>query len=141
MNDVETRRRLEAFIWPDQIPRMERLRAAIAVALREAPGVDRDDAATWLPSRLASRPAGACTVIVHTVVWQYLGTDTRAAIDASIDAEAARATADTPLARLSFEPDGDDPEYRLTLAIWPGAATHELAVAHPHGTWIEWRGV
>jgi hypothetical protein len=140
LTDIETCRRLEAFIWPDHLSRMERLRAAVVLALRETPRVDREDAATWLSARLASRPVGTCTVIVHTIVWQYLGTDAQTAVNAAIDDAAARATAETPLARLWFEPDEDCREYRLMLAIWPGMESRKLAIAHPHGTRIEWRG-
>lgn len=140
LTDLKERRRLEAFIWPDQVSRLERLRATIAVALRNAPRVDKEDAVEWLPSQLATRPAGVCTVIVHTVFWQYLVSATQNALEQTIGEAAAGATADTPLARLWFEPDADYKNFHLMLAIWPGGEERELAVAHPHGTWIQWHG-
>jgi hypothetical protein len=140
LTDIKARKRLEAFVWPDQVQRLERLRATIEVALRNPPQIDNEDAATWLPSKLASRPAGACTVIVHTVFWQYLGQDAQTAVNQAIDEAAAEATGNTPLARLWFEPDADYKDFHLMLAIWPGGEARELAIAHPHGTWIEWHG-
>lgn len=141
LTDINARRRLEAFIWPDQTQRLQRLRSAIAVALRSPPQIDNEDAATWLPRQLASRPTGACTVIVHTVFWQYLDSDAQTAVTQAIDEAAAGATADTPLARLWVEPDANYKNFHLNLAIWPGTEARELAIAHPHGTWIEWHGV
>jgi hypothetical protein len=27
---------------------------------------------------------------------------------------------------------------QLTLTLWPGGETRTLAVAHPHGRWVQW---
>ena len=140
LTDIRARKRLEAFVWPDHVQRLKRLRAMIEVALRNPPHIDKEDAASGLPSKLASRPAGACTVIVHTVFWQYLGQHGQTAVNQAIDEAAAEATADTLLARLWLEPDADYKDFHLMLAKWPGGEVRELATAHPHGTWIEWHG-
>jgi hypothetical protein len=130
--------RLISYVWPEQKARLARVEAAIALAMRERPKLEKADAGDWLERQLANQVAGATTVIAHTIVWQYIAKDTRNRIDAMIRAAGARATKAAPLAWLSLEQYALDqlPELRLTL--WPGGTTQKLATAHPHGAWIEW---
>ncbi len=132
--------RLIAYVWPEQTERMARLQAAITLAQREKPVVDKMDAAEWLEQRLAEPTAGVATVVVHTIVWQYLAKETRARIRALLDEAGTAASATAPLAWLSLEQYAPDQLPELRLTMWPGGQTQTIARAHPHGTWIEWLG-
>jgi hypothetical protein len=130
--------RLMAYVWPEQTERLTRLQAAIALAQREKPALDKADAGDWLDKHLAKPAPGVATVVAHTIVSQYFTKETRARVRQILDDAGARATKDAPLAWLSMEQYAMDqlPELRLTL--WPGGETRTIARAHPHGAWIEW---
>lgn len=130
--------RLRAYVWPDQAARAARLQGAIALAQQGLPPVDAGDAAEWVAQRLAEPATGVATVLVHSVVWQYLPSATQSAIESTLAQAGARATPSAPLAwlRMEFYDSGAPAELRLTL--WPGGAERVLARAHPHGEWAEW---
>lgn len=130
--------RLRSYVWPDQAARAARLQGAIAIAQRERPEVNAGDAADWVERELATPQPGVATVLVHSVVWQYLPPATRTRIQTALDAAAQRARSDAPLAwlRMEFYASGGPAELRLT--IWPGGVEKTLATAHPHGEWVEW---
>lgn len=130
--------RLRSYVWPDQAARAARLQGAITLAQRESPVVEGGDAAAWVERELAAPQSGVATVLMHSVVWQYLPPATRTRIEAAIAAAAQRAIADAPLAwlRMEFYASGAPAELRLT--IWPGGDEKTLATAHPHGEWVEW---
>lgn len=108
------RRRLQAFIWPHDRERHERLAAAMELAEAKTPVVDAADAPDWLESRL-SEP---CDDDVLTVVWssitlQYLDQARQARIAALI----ARGRDQQPLVQVALESTGLHyvTEPRLTL--------------------------
>ncbi len=137
--DPDARRRLIAYIWPDQPERIALTEAALAVAV--AP-VDRADAVDWLAARLAVRP-GTLHLVYHTVAWQYFPPETCARGTALLAAAGRSATPDAPLARLSVEADGQDPGAAIALHLWDGSTPEGLAVPlgrmDYHGRWIDWR--
>jgi hypothetical protein len=130
--------RLIAYVWPEQKARLARIEAAIALAQREKPPLEKADAGDWLERQLAARVPNAATVVAHTIVWQYIAKETRDRIERLLKVTGERATAAAPLAWLSLEQYAPDqfPEVRLTL--WPGGETKKIATAHPHGAWVEW---
>jgi hypothetical protein len=130
--------RLTSYVWPEQRDRLERLRAAIALARQVGLHVDRADALPWVSAALAPTRKGQATVLYHSVMWQYMPPATRDALREVIADAGARATPDAPLAWLRFEPPNADAHMELTLTLWPGGTPRVLAKAHPHGRWIEW---
>jgi hypothetical protein len=132
----EGRLRLRSFIWPDQLDRLARLDAALEVAAQHPPVVDRADAVTWVRSQLAERVTGVTTVVVHSIVLQYLSPSDRTAFLRELDDAGRRATHDAPLAWLRLEPGGDQAELRLTT--WPGGDVHLLAKSSYHGPPVVW---
>jgi hypothetical protein len=104
------------------------------------------DAAEWI-EREFGRPAstGLCRMLLHTIVWQYLPDETQSRIEAVLAREAGAATADSPLARLSMEPDALSPDAdmgaALTLTIWPGGESLALGRGDFHGRWARWAEV
>jgi hypothetical protein len=127
---------LTSYVWPDQLGRLARLRAACAVAERVDATVARASAATWIEDQLARPAAGAATVVFHSIVMQYLSEDERARFEAALHGAGKQAPADRPLAWLRMEPAGDRTELRLTL--WPGGEERLLARAGYHGDPVEW---
>lgn len=142
LTDPAAALRVKAYVWPDAPERLARMDAAIALAAERAPDLVAADAADWVAKRLA-RPqaAGVTRVIQHSIVWQYLGDDRRAAITAMIETAGARATPDRPLAWQMLETNRATFLHELTVRHWPGDGTpHVLAHAHAHGAWVEWLG-
>ena len=140
IRDAAQRDRLRAYVWPDQLERLARLDAALALARAADIRVAAADAADWLEARLAESAAGSATVIYHSVVWQYLPAETQRRITARLAAAGATATKDRPLAHLALEYSGPDYALRLTLWLGGGGKTDTLlATTHAHGAWLNWR--
>ena len=130
--------RLASYVWADQRERLERLRAAITLALALRVPVERADALAWVERELGVVRPGQATVLYHSIVWQYLPPDTRNTLRSRIVAAGARATHTAPLAWLAFEvPDAQSPP-QLTLTLWPGGEPRVLADAHAHGLFATW---
>lgn len=142
LSDPAAALRVKAYVWPDAPERLVRMDAAIQLAAQRAPDLVAADAADWTRLRLA-RPqaAGVTRVIQHSIVWQYLGDERRAAITAMIEAAGAAATAERPLAWQMLETNRATFLHELTVRHWPGdGAPHVLGNAHAHGAWVEWLG-
>jgi hypothetical protein len=131
--------RLLSYVWPDQTERLQRLRAAIRLAQHRGLRVTTADALPWVQRALATARPGRATVVYHSVMWQYMPQATRDALRHAIEGAGARATEQAPLAWLAFEPPNADAQMQLTLTLWPGGQPRVLALAHPHGRWVEWR--
>ncbi len=142
--DADDRLRLRACLWPDQPVRRRRLDGALAVAGDLPVTVDRADAAEWVGARLGEPRPGVATVLVHSIVAQYLSAPTRAALDRSLAEAGARATPEAPLAWLRMEPASvEDADVRLTR--WPapgGGRPEDVVLAHSgfHGPPVRWHG-
>ena len=132
--------RLMSYVWPDQHERLERMRAAIALAQRLQVRVESADALTWAHDVLATQRTGCATVLYHSVMWQYLPEPTRNGLRGLIEATGSHATRQAPLAWLAFESPAADARMQLTLTLWPGGERRVLAEAHPHGKWVRWIG-
>jgi hypothetical protein len=122
----EGRLTLASYVWPDQVERHERLRAALEIARDVV--VERAGAAEWTEARLAEPAEGVATVVFHSIVMQYLP-------DAERDRfEEAIATAPGTVAWLRMEPADEMAEVRLSLA----GEDRLLARAGYHGDPVEW---
>jgi len=138
LNDPVQRRRLKAYVWPDQDDRLQRLEAAIAEALAANVTVEAADAVDWTRREAHARP-GLATVVFHSVFIGYMPAANQTALAASLAEAGASATGNAPLAWLRMEPGADNPAtMELRLTLWPGGGDRLLATAHPHGAWIAW---
>ncbi len=135
---VDGRLALRSYIWPDQVTRLDRLDAALEVAGTLPAPVDRADAATWLEQRLATPTTGLTTVVVHSIMFQYLSAEGRRGLLHTLEAAGQRSTPDAPLVWLRMEPGGEYAEIRLTT--WPGGGARLLATSSYHGPPIRWIG-
>jgi hypothetical protein len=122
---------LRTYVWPDQVERVERMEAALAIAAETPVELDREPAAAWARRMLAEPAPGQATVIYHSIVSQYLTDGERAALFAAIREAGERATHDAPLAWLRMEPADD--RASLDLTLWPGGEDRHLARVGYHG--------
>ncbi|HTX11557.1 MAG TPA: DUF2332 domain-containing protein [Solirubrobacteraceae bacterium] len=123
---------LLAYIWPDELHRIERLRAALAVAARDPVPVVARAGSEWLRDVLADGSDGELVVVWHSVMRQYVEADEWAAIE--------RALGEHPgVVRLSMEP-AYDRQLRMQLTVHDpaGAPETRLAVCDDHGLPIRW---
>lgn len=140
LNDPAQLLRLKAYVWPEHRVRFERLTLAAAAARAKAPDLVQADAAQFAADALA-RPqaAGTTRVLMHSIVWQYLGPERQAAITQAMAAAGALATPERPLAWIALETNRTAFRHELIVRHWPGDGEPlMLGHAHPHGAWIEW---
>lgn len=127
---------LRSYVWPDQVARHEKLRAALAIARRVPARLDKAHAAEWLALQLAGSTPGAVTVVFHSLVIPYLPVDERERVCELLREAGHRATEDAPLAWLRMEAGGEQAEVRLTL--WLGGAERLIAATSYHGPPVRW---
>lgn len=136
----EDRERLISFLWPDQLDRIARTRAALEIAAKSDIRVVKADALDWLEQRTATASDEVAHVIYSTIAWQYLPEAARARGEEIIAAAGARASDTAPLAWARMEVDGNSPGAGLTLTLWPGGEQHLVGRADFHGRWVDWFG-
>ena len=138
----EGRLALTAYVWPDDLPRFERLRAALEVAARIPAVIERADAVDWVRA-LVPTP-GRLTVVWHSVVALYLPRERRADLAEAVGALGAASGARSPVGWLRMEPEGRGETFPIRLTLWPGGGPggHEvvLGAARPHGIPVDWAG-
>jgi hypothetical protein len=138
----DDRRRLIAYLWPDQTDRLKRLEAALDIAARHPAEIVEDDAGKFLASCLARKAHdGVARVVFHTIVLQYASQETRASIKQTLAAAGARATEKAPLARFSMEHEKPDEPATVRLTLWPGGEERVIGTCDSHGGWVEWREI
>ncbi|MBC7987891.1 MAG: DUF2332 domain-containing protein, partial [Sphingomonadaceae bacterium] len=135
--------RLSAYIWHEHEVRFGRFERAITMVRERPPALERGDAADWIEARLAEpQREGVTRLLVHSIVWQYLGEARQARIVAAMEEAGAQATAECPLAWLALEANRVDFKHELVARYWPGGGEPVmLGRSHAHGAWLEWRGV
>jgi hypothetical protein len=117
----EGRLALASSVWGDQAGRLARLDGAIELARRIQVTTVQADAVEWVESNLATTP-GTVTVLVQSVLREYLGHEANARLDAAVAAVGAGATTDAPLGWIQLEPTSVKRRHGLTVATWPGGA-------------------
>ncbi len=130
----EGSRLLQAFVWPDQPGRLDRLRRAIDVVRHDPPELQRGDYVELLPELLQDRHAGAQLVIFQSASTQYLDAAALERLHVAMEV----AGGDEPLVFISTGRGPDDRGYGLELQRYPGGRPTRLAVIDFHGEWLEW---
>jgi hypothetical protein len=114
---------LAAYVWPDQRARLDRLRGALEVAARVPAEVRRQSAAD-LVAGVQGRP-GHCTVLWHSVMWQYVDPAEQAVVGEHVARLARQARVDAPFVHLWLEPERRTPdadhEFLVRAEQWPPA--------------------
>lgn len=143
IRDLAQRRRLRAYIWADQHERFVRFDDAADLAARSSARVDQADAADWLRAQLATREPGVGTIVYHSVFLQYPPPHTRDAIEARILEAGAKASTQSPLAWVRYEPEtllgvsSDSVRFVLDVTQWPGGERRVLAHTDGHAQCVE----
>jgi hypothetical protein len=137
LSNPDDRDWLRALMWPDQIARAQRLDKAIALFEKSQPEIRAGDALALLPEAMADAPPHATICVYHTIAVYQFSTAMKQALDDILTAAGLR----RPVMRLSFEMEALH-ECVLRLIRYRGGTKDErmLAICHPHGTWLEWRG-
>lgn len=138
LDPLADRLRLLAYLWADQPDRIARTRAALELAAKVKPQVDRGDAADWLEARLKTPVAGAIHLIFHTVAWQYFAPASQARAHAALMSAGRQTRPSAPIAHLAMEADADMRGATVTLRLWPGGEVIPLGRADFHGRWVDW---
>lgn len=129
------RSRVSSSIWADMTDRFDRLGAALRTAQVVGATVDRAAAGDWVGEQLRTQAPGACTVVMHSVVWEYLPSSERVAIETALVAAGARARPDAPIAHVTLEPVSELRHHGVTVRVWPHAPEPRvLATCGAHGT-------
>jgi hypothetical protein len=154
LDDIDRVRWLEACLWPDQQPRVERFRAAVDVMRPDPPRIVTGDFVDALPRVIAGLVPDTHLVVFDGWALTYVERERRPLV---ADALAAAASRGRPVSWVSAEPprcvpeieapprvDADEettPDTVLGIRRWrdgnelPPAA---LGWAHPHGAWLTW---
>ena len=129
-----------SYVWPDQEARLKRLRGAIEVARGVPARLERKTAADAVAGLTLTD--GALTVLWHSITWQYLSAEQRAAVSAYVDALGESASLRSPFAHLTMEPARDGPGTPIKFLVrarrWPGGDLEVLGECHPHGPPVNW---
>lgn len=134
----ETQKRLQSYLWPDQLERMVRLKGALSIAHVLGIKVVQQSAELFVKEVLKNRKPGAVLVIAHTIMWYYMSMKMQEEIEKAIVRAGTLASSDAPVAWLRLEPDTPVESPLLRLTLWPGGETRTLALAHPHGASVKW---
>lgn len=148
VRDDEDRLWLRSCVWADHSDRLALLDAALAVAAAHPPAVDASDAAPWLGDRLAEPRPGWVTVVVQTIVQQYLSEQQADDVAAVVERAGRAAPAEAPVAWLRMEPPADPDRMpvhakglaELRVRLWPGGQDRLLAYTGYHGTPVQLLG-
>jgi hypothetical protein len=138
--DPDDRLSLLSYIWPDEMPRIARMRGALEIAARFAPAVEQSPAGEWLGRALGDRRPGELAVIWHSVFRQYVAPEEWEEIESAIR-RAGSSEPGCPTVWLSMEP-GHDHLRRMKLTVLEAgdAEPRVLAECGDHGPPVRWLG-
>jgi len=132
------RLKLLAYVWADQVERLDRLRGACQLAA-EIPAEMRTEPASETISRITLEP-GTWTVLWHSIMRQYLSQEQKDAIDSGLEALGGQASGSARFAHVSLELVRGTTDTPLELVTWPGRVSRRLGTAPPHGLPVTWSG-
>lgn len=135
----DDRARLISYVWADQLHRVQRVEAALALAAAKQRTVDSSEAAAWLEQKLPTpQMPGVARVLFHTIVWDYVPAASKARIDTLVARIGAAATRERPFARLTVESDEIRGNARIDLTVWPEGRSITLGRGDFHGRSADW---
>jgi hypothetical protein len=132
-NDLDVRW-LETLIWPGDDQRLERLRAAVAIARQDPPHLVTGDLVEQLPALAASAPPDATVVVLHTAVFTYVPRPARAAFVELVSTVGHWLAQEWPGAVPGVDAPRPAPPFSFLLS-------HDgqpVAFTGAHGGWIHW---
>ncbi|MFB9679337.1 DUF2332 domain-containing protein [Streptosporangium vulgare] len=139
VREEETSRWLECLVWPGQHERLARLRGAVRIVREDPPHLVKGDLNETLRDLVASAPREATVVVFHSAVLPYLEEGERDRFVAAVRGLPVRWISNEGSPRLPSVLAGlgrDLPEDRL--AFLPALDGRPVAMAGPHGEWLDW---
>jgi hypothetical protein len=138
----QERLKLESWVWGDMPARRARLLAALQIADKAPPEIDRADGAGWVAAQIMQRPPGQATVLYHSIVWPYLSVAQRFAIESAFAQAGEDVRPDAPLIWLKMDGRELGTIAQLSYRIWDGQNGPEgeeviIGPCHPHGVDLE----
>ncbi len=131
---------LLSYVWPDQPARQTRLRNALAVAREHPVAIDQAHAADWVEEHLVPEP-GFVTVLMHSIMWQYLPEAEQTSIRKVLFDRGAGTGESAPIAWLTLEPPPEIAEHaNVTVTVWPTGQSKVVAHSGYHGPPVKWLG-
>ena len=127
---------LSAYVWADQVDRLERLRGACELAA-QIPADLRQEPASATIARIKPE-AGTWTVLWHSIMRQYLDPEQIAEVAEGVAALGAAATESARFAHVTLELIRGTPDTPIEVTTWPGAVQRRLGTAPPHGIPVTW---
>ena len=134
VTNAEGARVLQAFVWPDQAARLERLQRAIEVARLDPPELIRGDYVGKLPELLRDRVDGAQLVVFQTASTMYLERGGAESMRAALHDAGVR----EPLVFVTTGRAPADDGFALEVERFPGSGPKRVAVFDFHGAWLDW---
>jgi hypothetical protein len=134
---IDGQRRLLSYVWPDQDARLARLRAALSIASGVPVTIDRSSADDWVAERVQPA-AGTTTVLLHSIMWQYLPSEVQERVTETLNARGAATTSDAPLAWVRLEPAPKIVFADVRVTLWPGGVEEVVATSGFHGPPVRW---
>jgi hypothetical protein len=137
LRDDDAVRLLQAFVWPGEHERLQRLEAAVASWREEPPQIVVGDMLDELPGLLARRRDDALLLVWQSAALNYLPPERRDRVRELLE----EAGSEGPLAFVeTWQPlDGSHDYYGLYVQVWPEGKRFEVAHSDFHGAWLEWR--
>jgi hypothetical protein len=135
VNDRDAMLWTEALLWPSDLGRFERFRAAVELARQHPPTLRRGDGLDLLPQAIADVHAEHVPCIVHSHAIYQMDKAWREQFHTMINSLGSQCN----LAHVELEWLDDDPGPQLHLTTWRDCMrTHRhLANCNPHGRWME----
>ena len=145
VRDDEAVRWLEACVWPDQAGRFERLVAAIAIARESPPDIRQGDAVANVGALIDEQSEHGHPLITTSWILNYLPEDGQRSFVAELDKASTRhdlswVVAESPAQTPGLPIPGDEQITVISLVTWRNGkrVVRRLAIAHPHGSWLNW---
>ena len=89
-----------------------------------------------MPENLAHPYPGAVTVVMQSIVTQYLTAAERHQVLTEVRSAGMGATRQAPVVWLRMEPAARS--FELSLSVWPQDVHLTLAEVEAHGRWVKW---
>jgi hypothetical protein len=124
----EGRLAVTSSVWGDQTQRFRLLAGAIELAARIPVTMIAADGVDWVEENLQVTP-GHTTVLMQSVVREYLDDAQERRLEAAVAAAGANASVDAPLAWVELEPITLTRRHGLRVTTWPGGEQRDLATA------------
>jgi hypothetical protein len=132
----EGRLRLLAYVWADQLGRLERLRGAFEIAA-QVPAELRQESAAETIAKISLEP-GTWTVLWHSIFQQYLDTAEVRELAEGVARLGSEATGSARFAHVTLELVKAGPDTPVEVTTWPGGTCRVLGTALPHGIPVTW---